>query len=136
MSHETSTLPGEPLYSPEACSTVERKEMGFTNTTSPGSNETQTQDTVGKERSDDLLSWDDFTQSTTFHGVRYIFQRNHFKVRRLEIALFSLSFRYKPHYVKYKRTSLIDLISINQEMVEIIFRRGCCNIYQNEVAGR
>ena len=82
MSHETTTLPGEPLYSPEDYSTVERKELGFTNKTSPGSNETQAKNNIDKERSDDLLSWDEFTQSTTFHGVRYIFQRNYFKVRR------------------------------------------------------
>ena len=80
MSHEATTLPGEPLYRPEDYSTVERKELGFTNKTSTGSNETQ--NTIGKESSGDLLSWDEFTQSTTFHGVRYIFQRNHFKIRR------------------------------------------------------
>ena len=81
MSHETTTLPGEPLYRPEAYSTVERKELGFINKTSSGSNETQAQNTIGKEHADDLLSWDEFTQDTTFHGVRYIFQRNHFKIR-------------------------------------------------------
>ena len=30
--------------------------------------------------------------------------------------------------MKYKGKSLIDLISINQEMVETIFRRGCGNM--------
>ena len=36
----------------------------------------------GDSEADRIVTWDDFTQSTTFHGVRYIFQRNHFRLRR------------------------------------------------------
>ena len=31
---------------------------------------------------DDIPSWDEFTQTTTFHGVRYIFDKTPFKLRR------------------------------------------------------
>ena len=29
-----------------------------------------------------IPTWDDFTQTTTLHGVRYIFEQTHFKLRR------------------------------------------------------
>ena len=31
---------------------------------------------------DDMPTWDEFSQKTTFHGVRYIFDRTQFKIRR------------------------------------------------------
>ena len=31
---------------------------------------------------DELPTWDEFTQKTTFHGVRYIFDKTRFKIRR------------------------------------------------------
>ena len=31
---------------------------------------------------DALPTWDEFTQKTTFHGVRYIFDKTRFKIRR------------------------------------------------------
>ena len=31
---------------------------------------------------EELVSWDQFTQSTTFHGVKYIFGAQQFKLRR------------------------------------------------------
>ena len=31
---------------------------------------------------DEIPTWDDFTQTTTFHGVRYIFDKTPFKIRR------------------------------------------------------
>ena len=27
-------------------------------------------------------TWDDFTQNTTIHGIKYIFEKSHFKFRR------------------------------------------------------
>ena len=30
----------------------------------------------------DIPTWNDFTQTTTFHGVRYIFDRTPFRMRR------------------------------------------------------
>ena len=29
-----------------------------------------------------IQTWDDFTQNTTIHGVKYIFDKGHFKLRR------------------------------------------------------
>ena len=29
-----------------------------------------------------VQTWDDFTQNTTIHGVKYIFDKGHFKLRR------------------------------------------------------
>ena len=31
---------------------------------------------------DEFPTWDEFTQKTTFHGVRYIFDKTRFKIRR------------------------------------------------------
>ena len=31
---------------------------------------------------DEIPTWDEFTQTTTFHGVRYIFDKTPFKIRR------------------------------------------------------
>ena len=31
---------------------------------------------------DELPTWDEFTQKTTFHGLRYIFDKTRFKIRR------------------------------------------------------
>ena len=28
------------------------------------------------------VTWSDFTQSTTFHGIKYIFSDNHFTMRK------------------------------------------------------
>ena len=28
------------------------------------------------------VSWSDFTQTTTFHGIRYIFSENHLRTRK------------------------------------------------------
>ena len=32
--------------------------------------------------SEDVPTWDEFTQTTTFHGVRYIFDKTPFRIRR------------------------------------------------------
>ena len=31
-----------------------------------------------------VQTWDDFTQNTTIHGVKYIFDKGHFKLRRYD----------------------------------------------------
>ena len=91
MSLDPSTRPGEPLYyTPQEYSTVHNREQGFVNKTNSNYKEIHEQDSgdpTRKKSVEDLPTWGDFTQSTTFHGVRYIFQRNHFKVRRWESLL-------------------------------------------------
>ena len=43
-----------------------------------------------KKNPDDIPSWDDFMRTTTFHGVRYIFDKTPFKIRRSVSLLISL----------------------------------------------
>ena len=40
---------------------------------------------------DELPTWDEFTQKTTFHGVRYIFDKTRFKIRRYQKITLSFS---------------------------------------------
>ena len=35
-----------------------------------------------KGQTNKVQTWDDFTQNTTIHGVKYIFDKGHFKLRR------------------------------------------------------
>ena len=40
--------------------------------------------TDSKRGNDEVQTWGDFTQSTTIHGVKYIFDKGHFKLRRYD----------------------------------------------------
>ena len=40
---------------------------------------------------DEIPTWDEFTQTTTFHGVRYIFDKTPFKIRRYAYVSFLFS---------------------------------------------
>ena len=35
-----------------------------------------------KGQTNKVQTWDEFTQNTTIHGVKYIFDKDHFKLRR------------------------------------------------------
>ena len=76
MLHDPSTRPGEYLYIKKE-KPDDGRESGF-------ANKNRLKETLALDltQNESPPSWNDFTQSTTFHGVRYIFQRNHFKVRR------------------------------------------------------
>ena len=37
---------------------------------------------------DDVPTWDEFTQNTTFHGIRYVFDRTPFKCRRFVTSIY------------------------------------------------
>ena len=45
----------------------------------------------------ELLTWDEFTQNTTFHGIRYIFDKTQLKIRRYRKQLF-VSLELAAHY--------------------------------------
>ena len=34
------------------------------------------------EQNNEIQTWDDFTQNTTIHGIKYIFEKSRFKFRR------------------------------------------------------
>ena len=35
-----------------------------------------------RDQRNDVQTWEGFTQNTTIHGVKYIFDKSHFKLRR------------------------------------------------------
>ena len=56
---------------------MERKINNFATT-----GKTQSLLTAMKDDKNDIITWDQFTENTTIHGVRYIFNKTFFKLQR------------------------------------------------------